>query len=198
MTALILASGSRTRAKLLADAGLAFEVMPAGVDEDAVKEAMLADKAGPRAIAEFLAELKSTRVSGARSDALVIGADQVLVFEGRLISKSPDLAAARALLQELSGKTHELVSALTLARDGTTIWHHTEVSRLTLRKLSDAFIDDYLQTGGEELLHSVGCFQLERRGIQLFSRVAGDYFAILGVPLVPLLNQLRELGALPQ
>jgi len=192
MTGLILASSSPVRAHLLRDAGVAFAVEPARVDEDAVKQSMLAAKHAPRAIADALAELKALRISLKHPGLLVLGADQVLEFENRLLSKSQNLEEARLLLQRLRGKPHHLMSALVLAKDGATIWRHVEKSTLTMRNFSDDFLDGYLAAEGEELLASVGGYRLEGRGVQLFSKIDGDYFAILGLPLIPLLSALRE------
>lgn len=194
MTRLVLASASQSRARMLRDAGVAFEVRPAQVDEDAIKQSMQSE--GSVAIAEALAELKALRVSSVEPDALVLGADQVLDFDGTLISKVEDMASARVLLQRLSGKRHELISAAVLARDGASIWRLTGRVRLAMRTLSDAFLDDYLAREGESLLQGVGCYRLEGMGAQLFDRVDGDYFSVLGLPLLPLLAQLRELGVL--
>jgi len=196
MNRLILASSSTVRARLLREAGVEFAVEPARVDEESVKESMLAEKHAPRAIADALAELKALRVSQKHPGTLVLGADQVLVFEGRLLSKSESLEEARLLLRRLRGNAHDLISALVLAKDGAAIWRHVEKSTLAMRNFSDAFLDDYLAAEGEELLSGVGCYRLEGRGVQLFSRIDGDYFAILGLPLIPLLSALREQGVL--
>jgi septum formation protein len=193
---LILASASSSRARMLRDAGVPFTQTPAQVDEDAVKESLLADGVDPAGVADALAELKALRISNSAGDTLVLGADQVLSFDGELISKMPDIAAARALLQRLSGKRHELISAAVLARGGAIVWRHAGHVRLQMRTLSDAFLDDYLAREGEVLLKGVGCYRLEGLGAQLFERIEGDYFSVLGLPLLPLLAQLRELGAL--
>ena len=194
---MILASSSRVRAKLLRDAGVEVTIVPAHVDEDALKESLLAESAPPRAIADALAELKAMRVSASHPGELVLGADQVLQFEDHLVSKSRDMAEARALLTRLRGKTHELHSALVLAKGGAAIWRHTGQARLTMRAFSDAFLDDYLASEGEDLLSGVGCYKLEGRGAQLFSRIDGDHSTILGLPLIPLLSALREQGVIP-
>jgi len=193
---LILASASTSRARMLTDAGVPFMIKPAHVDEDAVKDSLLADGAKPGDVADALAELKALRISANAGDTLVLGADQVLDFEGELVSKMPDLASAKALLRRLSGKQHELISAAVLARGGSTIWRHSGRVRLTMRQLSDAFLDQYLTQEGEGLLAGVGCYRLEGLGAQLFEKVEGDYFSVLGLPLLPLLAQLRELGVL--
>jgi len=193
---LILASASETRAKLLKDTGVAFEIVPARVDEESVKHSLLAGKTSHRDIADALAELKALRVSGSHEGALVLGADQVLSFGGALVSKCENLAEARALLLRLRGQTHELLSALVLAKDGAPVWRRVEKAALTMRDFSEAFLDDYLTREGESLLSGVGCYRLEGRGAQLFSRVSGDHSTILGLPLIPLLSALREQGVI--
>ena len=197
MTRLILASGSAVRARLLESAGIAFDVVAPHVDEDAVKELLLAEQAPPRDIADALAALKASKVSMSHPGAFVIGADQVLVFEGELISKSPDVPAVRALLRRLAGRKHELVGGVALAKESAVVWRHVARAELTMRDFNDAFLDGYLARNGEEVLSSVGGYRLEEEGVQLFSHIAGDYFTILGLPMIALLNALRELGALP-
>lgn len=195
--ALILASASPARARLLADAGTRFDVVPSHVDEDGVKESMLADGAKPEDVAAALAELKAVKISARRPDALVLAADQVLELDGALLSKPADLAAARAHLERLSGRSHRLVSALNIAEGGASVWRHRDQAELTVRKLSDGFISSYLETVGDAALASVGCYQLEGPGAQLFSRIAGDYFTVLGLPLLPVLDYLRARRVLP-
>jgi septum formation protein len=196
MSTLILASASTSRARMLKDAGVAFVVRPATVDEDAVKESLLAEGIDAAGVAAALAELKAVRISSTTGQTLVLGADQVLSLGGELVSKMPDMAAAKILLKRLSGRQHELISAAVLARDGAVIWRHTGRVRLAMRPLSDAFLDDYLAREGEDLLKGVGCYRLEGLGAQLFEKIEGDYFSVLGLPLLPLLAQLRELGVL--
>lgn len=196
MNALILASTSAVRSRLLRDAGLAFEVVPPMVDEADVKASLLVERLGANAIADSLAEAKAVAVSAARPQALVIGCDQVLAFEGRVIEKSADLGEARKLLAELRGKAHALLTACVLAKGGEPVWRRLERCTLSMRPFSDAFLEDYLQAEGDTLLTSVGCYQLEGRGAQLFERVEGDYFSVLGLPLIPLLVALREDGIL--
>lgn len=198
MTPLILASASRTRADMLRAAGVAIEVEPARVDEDAVKEAMRAEDAPARDIADKLAELKALRVSARRPGRLVLGADQVLALPGRSFDKPADMAQARAQLQELRGQTHALLSAAVVALDGAPVWRHVGTARLTMRPFSDAFLDEYLKTVGNLALDSVGCYQLEGPGAQLFARVEGDYFTVLGLPLIELLWFLRARGVLTE
>lgn len=191
---LILASASATRANLLRCAGIPFETRPAHIDEDTIKDSMLADGADARAIADALAEAKALRISLSCPGELILGADQVLDFDSELISKSPDLEAAAILLRRLRGKAHKIVTAAVLARDGVPIWRHLTVATMTMRDFSEAFLADYLADEGEGVLASVGCFQIERRGLQLFSRIDGDYYSILGLPMIPLLTALRTQG----
>jgi septum formation protein len=193
MSALILASASPVRARLLREACVPFESCPAGIDERAVKASLLAEKLAADAVADALAELKAIRVSTAHPLSLVLGCDQILVFEGRLIDKSADMAEARALLRELRGKPHSLLTACVLAKDGAAVWRRLERCKLWMRLFSDAFLDEYLRAEGDQVLGSVGCYHLEGRGIQLFERMEGDYFSVLGLPLIQLLAALREL-----
>lgn len=193
----VLASGSAIRARILTDAGVSFRIVRPGVDEAAVKAAM-ADAAGED-VALALAEAKARAVmaSGATAGAeVVVAADQILRFGGALFDKVDTMAAARARLAALSGNTHELVNGMVVARDGALIDRHLQISRLSMRPLSPAFLDSYLARAGEAILSSVGCYQFEGLGAQLFERVEGDFFAVLGLPLLPLLALLRVHGAL--
>jgi septum formation protein len=190
---LVLASKSAARRAVLEGAGVPYEAATAGVDEDAVKTALLAQGASPRDIADALAELKAIRVSMKRPD-YVVGADQTLEFEGGLYDKVETVADARARLLLLRGRPHKLHSAVVVAKDGTPIWREVVTATLTMRDFSDAFLDDYLAVEGEAALGSVGCYRLEGPGSQLFSRIEGDYFAILGLPLMGLLDLLRRHG----
>jgi septum formation protein len=191
----ILASSSRSRARLLSAAGVVFEAVPPVVDEDAVKSALRADKADALNCAETLAELKAVKVSRARPEALVIGADQMLECEGEWFDKPASLAEAATHLRRLSGKVHALPTAAVVAQGGRPIWHHISVPRLMVRPLSAAFITAYLDQTGESALTSVGAYQLEGLGAQMFASVEGDFFTILGLPLLPLLAFLRARGA---
>lgn len=188
---LILASGSAARKQMLGAAGLDFEVDVPRVDEEAAKASLRAEGMKPRNQADALAELKALSVSRRRS-GLVIGADQMLAVEGETFDKPKDRAEARQHLLRLRGRTHELLTAAVVAKDGAVIWRHMETPRLRMRAFSDAFVDDYLDRVGDGALHSVGAYQLEGLGAQLFERVDGDYFAVLGLPLLPLLAFLRE------
>lgn len=190
----ILASASKSRANLLRAAGVNVEIVPAHADEDAVKNALKAEGATAAQCAETLAELKAVQVSQRHDNALVIGADQMLECEGAWFDKPADMAAARNHLVALRGKTHVLPTAVAVALNGARIWHHVALPRLTVRPYSDAFIDSYLKTAGPAVLTSVGAYQLEGLGAQLFSKIEGDFFTILGLPLLQLLAFLREHG----
>ncbi|MGH6869978.1 MAG: Maf family protein [Rhizomicrobium sp.] len=196
MTALILASGSAIRAQLLRQAGVGFEITPARIDEQAVKRSLEAEGAPSARVPEVLAEMKALRVSESNPGVLVLGADQVLAFEGRVISKSDNLDEARDLLKSLRGRQHQLLGTAVLARGGATVWRHREAARLWMRQFSDTFLESYLAQEGEAALAGVGCYRLEGPGAQLFSRIEGDYFSILGLALLPLLAALREHGVI--
>ena len=196
MSGLILASQSAVRSNLLKGAGVAFTTASPGVDEDIAKLELA--HLPPREIAGDLAQRKALAVAvyGAH-DGLVIGADQTLDYEGRLFDKARTLEEARARLWLLRGRTHNLHSAVVLARAGLVLWRETVSASLTMREFSDVWLDDYLAEN-PQVLSSVGCYQLEGAGVQLFSRIDGDYFAILGLPLVGLLEALRREGVLAQ
>jgi len=189
---LILASASKIRAAMLANAGVAFTVVTADINEDEAK----IKGAGARDVAMDLACRKALAVSQAQPGALVLGADQVLEFEGNLLSKSPDMDVLAALLRRLRGKPHALVTAAALARGGQVVWRHVEEARLFMRNFSDGFLAGYLAREGKGVLSSVGGYRLEGFGAQLFERIEGDYFAILGLPLLPVLAALRKEGAI--
>ena len=192
---IILASKSAARRAVLTGADVPFEVMVAGVDEDAVKTSMLAEGATARDVADALAEIKALKVSQSQS-GFVIGSDQTLEFEGRLYDKVTSLEAAAERLKAMRGKPHKLHSAVVVAKDGAPIWREVVTATLTMRDFSDEFLEAYLLADGEEALGSVGCYRLEGPGAQLFSKIEGDYFAILGLPLLGLLDLLRRHGAL--
>jgi septum formation protein len=193
---LLLASASTTRRLLLESAGLRFEALPAAVDEAAIKEGAQAEGIPPADAALMLADAKAERIARRDPEALVIGCDQLLVCEGRWFDKPPDLDAARAQLQALRGRAHELVTAIVCHRDGARIWQHVAVPRLVMRDFSDGFLDAYIALEGARLLGSVGAYRLEGPGVHLFARVQGDHAAILGLPLLPLLGFLRQHGVL--
>jgi septum formation protein len=190
---LILASASVSRRQLLANAGLAFDIEPSGIDEEEITRS-LGSRAAPQELASTLAEMKAVRVSGRHPEAFVIGADSTLACNGRLFDKPPSVEAARKQLQALRGQTHELFSSVVVARGGLRLWHWSERARLTMRQMSDGFIDAYLARAGRDVLTSVGAYQLEGLGAHLFTRVDGDYFTILGLPLLPLLSFLAGHG----
>jgi septum formation protein len=191
---LILASGSAARAKLLADAGMIFTVERPNVDEDAVKAGLRAEGLSIRDQADALAEVKALSVSRKRPGALVIGADQMLALGDQAFDKPASLEEARTHLQRLRGATHTLVTAAVLAKDGAVIWRQIDSPRITMRDYSDAFIAQYLDAMGVAAFASVGAYQLEGLGAQAFARVDGDYYAILGLPLLGLLTVLRGHG----
>lgn len=194
--ALVLASGSRIRAELLENAGLSIVVDPADIDERAVEEPLLKAGFSPEDLALVLAEAKANDVSERRPGDLVIGADQILAFEGERHTKPENMEAARRQLLSFSGKTHELLSAVVISRDGEAVWRHVSTARLTMRDLSPAFVGHYLAEVGDIALSSVGAYQLEGPGVQLFEKIEGDYFTILGLPLLPLLAELRKQNVL--
>jgi septum formation protein len=189
---LILASGSAIRAAMLHAAGLDFRVLPSRVDEDEIKLSLKSEGVSIREAAQALAELKAHRVSQNEPADFVIAADSMLACEGRWYDKPEHMGQARDHLLSLRGKTHELVSAVVVARGGSVIWRHTDAAKLTMRDFSDGFLDAYLAQAGDAVLSSVGCYQLEGLGVQLFSKIQGDHFTILGLPLLPLLDILRE------
>lgn len=191
---LILASASLSRRELLAHAGLDFEIEVSGIDESEATRSLLAERASPQEIAEKLAEMKALYVSGRHPAAFVVGGDSTLACNGRLFDKPPNLEAARKQLLALRSQTHELFSSVVVARGGVRLWHWNERARLTMRPFSEAFLDAYLARAGDTVLTSVGAYRLEGLGAHLFSRVDGDYFTILGLPLLPLLSFLAGHG----
>jgi septum formation protein len=193
---MILASSSPTRARLLADAGLPILVDPAAVDEEEIRASFQSEGRDAAACAAALAEAKATRVSTRHAGSLVLGADQILECGGRWLEKPRDPAAARAQLAYLRGKRHTLVTAAAVVLNGAVIWQTIDRAELTMRAFSDGFLDGYVAASGAELLASVGAYQLESLGAQLFERVEGDFFTVLGLPLLPLLAFLRGHGAL--
>ena len=197
MTArIILASGSPFRKALLTNAGIVFDAIPADVDERALEAPLEGTGATPEDVASILAEAKAINVSESHPGALVIGCDQTLSLGDRVFHKPRDKEDARRHLLDLSGKTHQLNSAVVLVRDGKTLWRNVSIARLTMRKLDPAFIGRHLARVGEKALSSVGAYQIEGEGIQLFEKIDGDYFTIVGLPLLPLLAELRGLGAI--
>jgi septum formation protein len=193
---LILASASPARAAMLAAAGVRAEQRPAAVDEADMKEALRADGVAPGDAALAVAELKARRIVSRAPGSLVIGADQILTCEGQWFDKPRNLDEARAQLAALAGRRHELWTAAIVIRDDARLWHEIAQARLWLRPCSDAFLDAYLDAVGALALGSVGAYQIEGLGVQLFARIEGDRFAILGLPLIGLLECLRVQGVL--
>ena len=191
-----LASESRARAALLRAAGVDCARQASGVDEAEAKVELLGRGASPAEVAVALADRKALVVS-ARTPGLVIGADQTLDLDGRLYDKTGTLAETRARLVQLRGRTHRLHAAVSLARDGVVVWRHLATTSLTMRSFSDAFLDRYMDRHGEAVASSVGAYHLEAEGVQLFDAIDGDYFAVLGLPLIPLLAALRAEGGAP-
>lgn len=193
-TRLVLASASPFRKALLENAGLAFDIEPARIDERVIEQTLGGLTAED--VASVLAEAKAQDVSDRNPGALVIGSDQTLSLNGEIFHKPADMEEARRRLLQLSGRTHALNSAVVLVRDGETIWRHVSVARMTMRELDPGFIGRHLSNVGGQALSSVGAYQFEGEGLQLFERFEGDYFTIIGLPLLPLLAKLRELQAI--
>lgn len=194
MTRLILASASRSRQKLLASAGVQVETVPARIDEEAVRASLDVEGAKPRDVADALAEMKAAKVAERNPDAIVIGSDQVLAFHGRVWAKAGDREAAREQLCQMRGDTHFLISAVVVYHRAEPVWRTIDEVRLTMRNFSDGYLDDYLDRNWDEVRHSVGSYHLEGEGARLFETVEGDYFTVLGLPLLPLLNYLALRG----
>jgi septum formation protein len=193
MTQLILASTSAARRAMLARAGVDIDVMAPMVDEESIKESLLAQSLGARDIADALAEAKAVKLSAKHPGALVFGADQTLALDdGVMLDKPEDQAAARAQLSAMAGKTHKLFSAVVAAERAQPVWRFVATSRMTVRPLSDGFIADYVEQHWDDIRHCVGCYQIEGAGAQLFSQIQGSHFDIMGLPLLPLLGFLRE------
>mgnify|MGYP001304230238 CR=1 FL=1 len=197
MIRLFLASTSEVRADLLRAAGLSFTTAVADVDETCIRKDCIGKSMLPSAVAASLAAAKALAVAQTRPQDFVLGCDQVLAFEGEIVAKSENLSEARILLQKLRGKPHRLVSAAALVKGGTVCWQTYETAVMHMRPFDDAFLDSYLQAESTGILSAVGCYRLEERGIQLFDRVEGDYFTVLGLPLMPLMGALRKEGLIP-
>ena len=195
---LILGSGSPFRRRMLEAAGLVFQVVVADVDEAVLKQelARQVPAHGPSGIAQALARAKAEAVSSIHPAAMVIGADQVLALDGELFDKPADVGAARLQLQKLRGKTHRLTSAVVLAHGGKAVWTHVDEAVMTMRAFSADFLEHYLSQGDADLCRMVGAYEIEGAGIQLFQRVEGDHFTIIGLPLLPLLAELRAQGVI--
>lgn len=191
---LILASTSASRAQMLRAAGIDFTALAPRVDEETIAAALLADSAPPRDIADALAEAKARKLSGQHTNALVLGCDQVLELDGQMFSKPDTPETATAQLHRLQGKTHHLYSAAVLYQGGQPIWRHIGHARMTMRPLSPPRITDYVAQNWDQIRHCVGCYQIEKAGVQLFSAIEGDTFTIQGLPLIALLNYFALRG----
>lgn len=196
MSALVLASGSPYRLKMLRDAGLDVEASRPAIDERAVEAAAEGTGLEPSDLAQILAEAKAVDVSQQMPGRWVIGGDQTLALDGIVLHKPVDMEEARRRLLALSGRTHQLHSAVVLARDGQVAWRHVDTAHMTMRDLDPGFVGRHLARVGDKALSSVGAYQIEGEGIQLFERVEGDHFTIIGLPLLPLLSRLRREGAI--
>lgn len=196
MTDIILASGSRHRAQILENAGVTFSQMPSSLDERAIEAPLEDAEVLPEDRAEILAEAKALDISQANPGYLVIGCDQILALEGAVLHKPRDMEAARRRLLALSGKVHHLHSAAVLVRDGNTVWRHVTSCAMTMRPLTPGFVGRHLADVGEGILSSVGAYHFEGRGAQLFESIEGDLFSIVGLPLLPLLQALRQEGVI--
>ena len=193
---IILASGSEIRQTLLRNANIPFESVLPRVDEEMIKMSLQAEEAHPRDIADALAEAKARKVSQKNPGKLVIGCDQVLDFDGQVLSKPESPDEARAQLKAMRGKTHRLLSAAVIYKDAEPLWRHVGVVRLTMRDFSDAYLDDYVERNWDSIRWSVGAYKIEEEGIRLMARTEGDYFTILGLPMVELVNYLIVRGVL--
>lgn len=194
---LILASTSASRRAMLSAAGVPHDAVAAHVDEATIKQSLLARKVAPRDIADALAESKAVKVSQARPGTLVLGGDSIVALDdGSLLDKPVDRADAAAHLRRMSGTRHDLISAAVIAQDGAPIWRHVDVARMQVRRLSDAFIERYLDAEWPAIAGCVGCYRVEGPGVQLFSRIEGSQFTVMGMPLLPILDFLRVRGVL--
>ncbi|MDD9719574.1 Maf family protein [Sulfitobacter sp. PR48] len=193
---IILASGSSIRAKLLQQAAVPHSVETARIDEEMIKSALIAEEAPPRDIADTLAEMKARKISDKHPDALVIGCDQVLDHRGKLLSKPDSQEDAIRQLAQLRGDRHMLLSAAVICEGGKPIWRHVGQVRLRMRDISDSYLNDYVTRNWESIRHAVGCYKLEEEGSRLFTSIEGDYFHVLGMPFLELLNYLALRGDL--
>ena len=193
MTKIILASKSKHRQELLKNAGVKFSAQVADIDEREIETPLIQAGLGGEDIAEILAIAKATEISKTDKDAYIIGCDQTLSLEGELLHKVKNMEEAQRRLLALSGKKHQLNAAVSLVKNSEVIWSHIEVATITFRKLDPGFIGRHLSDAGEKILSSVGAYQIEGLGVQLFEKVEGDYFSIIGLPVLPLLSELRKL-----
>ena len=195
MSRIILASGSAIRKQILDGAGLNYEVIVKPVDEAAIKDSLLAENSRLQDIADALAEAKALRVSR-QTDGFVIGADQIMVMDNQLFDKPKDLGEARERLLSMRGKRHELIGAVVVCENGRPVWRHLSKTKLWVREFSNEFLDWYIEQEGEALMKSVGAYRFEGPGAQLFEKVEGGFFAILGLDLLPVLDYLRVRGVI--
>lgn len=191
---LILASTSPTRLQMLRAAGLDPTPVAPRVDEATIRDALVAEGANPRDIADALAEMKARKVAEKHPDALVLGCDQVLALDRQTFAKPKSPDDARRQLRELRGKTHKLLSAAVVYENAEPVWRHVSEARLTMHQVSDAYVDDYVERNWDSIRHSVGCYKVEEEGVRLFSAIHGDHFTILGLPLLPLLAWMGNRG----
>lgn len=194
--ALVLASSSEVRASILRNAGFETTIVPARIDEESIRASLVSEGATTRDIADFLAESKALKISARTPDTMVLGADQVLDLKTQLFSKPETPEQAIEQLERLSGQTHRLISAIVVARDGRPIWRHAAEARLTMRKLTGTFIENYVRQNWDDIRWCVGCYRIEAEGIRLFSAIQGDYFTIQGLPILPLMNWFDVRGEL--
>lgn len=194
---IILASGSAIRATLLRNAGIDFTVMAARIDESTIRESLISENASPRDIADTLAEMKAQRVAAKAPEALVIGCDQILAAGQEILAKPATQEDAFAQLKGLRGQKHQLLSAAVIYGDGKPLWRHVGVVRLHMREATDAYLADYVARNWHSIQHAVGAYKLEEEGVRLFTRIEGDYFNVLGLPLLELLSYLTLRGTLP-
>ena len=193
---IVLASGSAIRGQMLSNAGIAFEAIVPRVDEEMIKMALQAEQATPRDIADALAETKARKIGGKHPDKLVIGCDQVLDIEGQILSKPQTPEAAKEQLKALRGKRHSLLSAVVVYHELKPLWRHVGQVRLYMRDISDSYLNEYVGRNWSSLQSSVGGYKLEEEGVRLFSRIEGDYFTILGLPMIEMINYLTASGDL--
>jgi len=193
---IVLASGSAIRGQMLSNAGIAFEAIVPRIDEEMIKIALQAEKATPRDIADALAETKARKIGGKHPDKLVIGCDQVLDFDGQILSKPQTPDEAKEQLKALRGKRHCLLSAVVVYHELEPLWRHVGQVRLYMRDISDSYLNEYVERNWPSLQSSVGGYKLEEEGVRLFSRIEGDYFTILGLPLIEMINYLTASGDL--
>jgi septum formation protein len=191
---LLLASSSAIRLHLLQQAGIETTAMPARIDEETIRQSLESEQAKPQDIADALAEMKARKLAEKHPEALVLGCDQLLAFNDKIYAKAESIADARSQLQAFRGQTHTLISALVLYDAGKPIWRHISTAKLTMRNASDTYIDAYLARNWHSIQHAVGGYKLEEEGIRLFTAIDGDYFTILGLPLLPLISYLGTRG----